>query len=77
METITLRAHFDGQQILLDEPYELQPNTRLLITVLYLPDGEREKWLKLSAQGLNMAYGQDEPEYTLALVKEPNPSYQA
>src|SRR5205085_2096446 len=32
METRTLRAHFDGNQILLDEPIELEPNTELLVT---------------------------------------------
>ena len=34
METKTLRAHFDGSQILLDEPFELEPNVELIITVL-------------------------------------------
>jgi hypothetical protein len=27
METVTLRAHYDGKQILLDEPFQLEPNT--------------------------------------------------
>lgn len=63
METIVLRAHFDGKQILLDEPYELLPNTHLLVTVIKKPDTEQMAWLKLSAEGLNLAYGEDEPEY--------------
>ena len=29
----TIPAHFDGQHILLDEPLELEPNTKLLVTV--------------------------------------------
>jgi|GEM_PF-3096409 hypothetical protein len=36
---------------------------------------ERNEWLTLSAQGLELAYGNDEPEYLSTLVKEPNPKY--
>ncbi len=32
METVTLRAHFEGKHILLDEPFELEPNTELIVT---------------------------------------------
>jgi hypothetical protein len=76
METIILRAHFDGKQILLDEPYELQPNTRLLVTVMKKPDIEQGAWFNLSAEGLSLAYGEGEPEYPLTLIKEPNPTYE-
>ena len=31
---VTVKAHFDGEQIQLDEPIELKPNTKLLVTVL-------------------------------------------
>ncbi len=70
METITLRAHYDGKQIRLDEPYELLPNTKLLITVVHKPTAEQQAWLKLSAQGRSAAYGDEEPDYPLILVKE-------
>ena len=76
METITLRAHFDGKQILLDDPYELLPNTHLLVTVIHVPNAEQKAWLKLSAEGLSAAYGEEEPDYPLALIKEPNPTYE-
>lgn len=36
---------------------------------------ERRDWLRLSAQGLNRAYGDDEPEYTDADLIERNPDY--
>ncbi len=66
METKTLRAHFDGNQILLDEPFELEPNVELIITVLPKPsDEEREDWAQLSLESLARAYGDDEPEYSL------------
>jgi hypothetical protein len=76
MENITLRAHYDGTQILLDDPVELQPNTKLLITVIQEPEMERESWLNFSAQGLAAAYDDDEPEYPVTLVKEHNPEYE-
>ncbi len=74
----TLRAHFDGSQILLDEPCELEPNTKLIVTVLPKDnsDDEREAWLRLSMKKLEDAYGQDEPEYSLDLIREANPEYE-
>lgn len=36
-------------------------------------NSEHEDWYRLSATGLERAYGEDEPEYTADLVKEPNP----
>jgi hypothetical protein len=77
MRTISLSAQFDGQHIVLDEPYELKPNTRLLVTII--PEEtiaeEREAWFHLAAQGLARAYGDDEPEYARSMIKEPNPNY--
>ncbi len=77
METKTLRAHFDGNQILLDEPFELEPNVELIIIVLPKPsDEERDDWARLSLESLARAYGDDEPEYSLDLIKEANPEYE-
>ena len=77
METKTLRAHFDGKQILLDEPFELEPNAKLIVTVLpNSSNGEREDWGRLSLESLAQAYGDDEPEYSLDLIKEANPEYE-
>jgi hypothetical protein len=39
-------------------------------------DPDREDWLRLSQQRLADAYGDDEPEYPLTLIKEPNPDYE-
>lgn len=78
MDNITLHAHFDGEQIRLDEPYELQPDTKLLITVLPKRQsaGEREEWLFVPVTGLAQAYGNNEPEYSLEMIKEANPEYE-
>ena len=77
MRAVTLSAHFDGKQIVLDEPFELETNTRLIVTVLSdqrLSD-ERESWLQLSRRGLQHAYGENEAEYTLDMIKRLNSAY--
>jgi len=62
MNTINLRAHFDGEIILLDEPFNLEPDTKLVVTVLPKhTDEEREEWMLLSKKGLEKAYSTDGP----------------
>lgn len=77
MNTITLPAHFDGEKIQLNEPYPLEPNTRLAVVILpeNVEDEEREDYLLLAQQSLAAAYGDDEPEYTLDDIKIWNPDY--
>ena len=77
MERMSIPAHFDGTQIILDEPVELERDARLIVTVL--PDEqaeERAAWLHLSSQGLANAYGDDEVEYPIDSIKEMNPDYE-
>ena len=38
--------------------------------------GEQSDFSFLSERGLVEAYGPDEPEYSLDLIKEPNPEYE-
>jgi hypothetical protein len=76
MPSVTLRAHFNGTQVVLDEPFSLEPDVKLLVTILPSEvDDERDNWLRLSANSLETAYGNDEPEYSLADLKEANPEY--
>lgn len=74
---ITLPAHFDGKSILLDAPFDLKPNDKLLITVLSAESdaNEQNDWFASSVSQLNKAFGKDEPEYSISLIKEPNPEY--
>jgi len=72
----TIPAHFDGQHILLDEAVELEPNTKLLVTVLP-KDEESGEWHALSAKRLEDAYGENEAEYSLELIKKSNPEYES
>lgn len=80
MKTTTISAHFDGKQIILEEPHQLRPNARLLVTVL--PDSTSDSsdafisnWKELAASGLSAAYGPDEPNYPDSIIQEPNPEY--
>jgi hypothetical protein len=77
MKQFTLRAHFDGRQICLDEPLNIEPNTDLLITVTPVlgDDEERQMWLNLSVAHWGDSFGTD-PEYPLSSIKTPNPDYE-
>lgn len=68
MPTTTFKAHYDGEHVVLDEPFDLPPDTRLLVTVLSTHE-ERADWTAFSASNLGRAYGSDEPEYTAADTK--------
>ena len=76
MQTVSFSAHFDGRQIVFDEPFAFEPGAELLVTVLPKRDREHEEWTQFSMQQLERAYGEDEPEYTLDALKEVNPNYE-
>jgi hypothetical protein len=76
MNALSVPAHFDGEHILLDQELTLEPNTKLIVTVLPKNDCEREEWMNLSSQRLEDAYDPDEIEYSLDLIKEVNPDYE-
>jgi hypothetical protein len=69
MSNVSLKAHYDGERIVIDEPFELAPNSSLLVTVL--SGDERSEWTSLAVRSLAKAYSEGEPEYTLADVKHP------
>jgi hypothetical protein len=68
MATAILKAHYDGEHIVLDEPFELIANAPLIVTVV-APDVEHSEWAALGVQALARAYGADEPEYSAADLK--------
>jgi hypothetical protein len=78
MKSVALPAHFDGEQIRLDEPFKMEPHSRLLVIVFPERESEEEKddWLNLSGRGLANAYGDEEHDYRLELIREPNPEYE-
>ncbi|TAL69769.1 MAG: hypothetical protein EPN82_03875 [Bacteroidetes bacterium] len=38
-------------------------------------DKERDEWLRFSMINFSKTYGEDEPDYENAVIKEPNPDY--
>jgi hypothetical protein len=77
MKTLSVFAHCDREHILLDQDLKLEPNTKLIVTVLPQHDDEREAWMNLSSRRLENAYGLGEIEYLLDLIKEANPEYES
>lgn len=79
MPMVTLPAHFDGKRICLDEPFDLETDTKLIVTVLQKqePDNEHKSWALLSGRRLEEAYGENEPDYSSGLLKEGNSNYEA
>lgn len=71
MTTVALSAHYDGEKIQLDEPYQLPENARLVIVVLP-QEAERQEWSRLAAQHLARAYAEGGPEYTTADLRAAN-----
>ena len=70
MPSVTLKAHLNGKQIVLDEPYDLPPDSTLMVTVVPKDDTvENAQWHGLAASALAGAYGEDEPEYSAADVQ--------
>jgi hypothetical protein len=68
MPTAVLKAHYDGEHIVLDEPVQLPANVPLVVTIS-TDDSERYEWAALGLQSLARAYGDDEPDYTIADLK--------
>ncbi|WP_254565923.1 hypothetical protein [Oscillatoria sp. HE19RPO] len=74
MKIVSLSAHFDGQSIQLDEPYPLEPNTQLIVTLIPKQISEQEAWFSLSHHHLNNAYS-DKDDYPVNAIKIPTPHY--
>ena len=70
MPAVTLKAHFNGKQIVLDEPFDLPPDAPLMVTVLAKEESfEDAQWCGLTAAALARAYGDDEPDYSIADIQ--------
>jgi hypothetical protein len=74
MKTIEAQV-IDHTHLRLLQPIQMPKHARVMVTVLPLEGDERATWLQASADYLNSAYGEDEPEYSLAMIKENNPEY--
>ena len=67
----------DATHLELSEPIDLPPGRRLVVSGLEADEQveERQGWLAASEESFLAAYSDSEPEYSLDLVKEPNPEY--
>ena len=63
MKAVALTAHFDGEKVQLDDPFQLDANARLVVVVLP-PEDERQTWSRFSASQLSKGDSENEPEYS-------------
>ena len=70
MPTVALQAHYDGEHIVLDEPYDLPANASLMVTLLpSTSDADSEDaWLRAAVSSDAFAFLADPAEdiYTAA-----------
>jgi hypothetical protein len=71
---LEIRGHFDGTQVLFDEPCELKPNTKVIITVV--EDDEDADWYLLGKKNFARAYADDDLEISLDKIIKLNPEYE-
>ncbi|MCX8089407.1 MAG: hypothetical protein N3I86_00505 [Verrucomicrobiae bacterium] len=64
MSVVTVRGHYDGKHVCLDEPVDLPPNTPVWVVVAQ-PGQEREleELYELGRQSLARACDEDEPDF--------------
>ncbi len=67
----------DSTHLELAEPVDLPAGRKLLVSVVETDDehDEHQQWLASSEATLRTAYSDAEPDYSLDLIKEPNPEY--
>jgi len=67
----------DATHLELLQPIQIPPRSRIVVAVMASEDllDEREAWFRFAAEHFQRAYGEDEPEYTLDMIREPNPEY--
>ena len=71
MPTVALKAHFNGDHIVLDDPFDFPPDAPLIVTPLPETDTKRADWEALAVESLARAYGPAEPDYSLNDIKRP------
>jgi hypothetical protein len=75
---IVLKAKVvDPTHLELSKPIQVSRGQTVLVSLLEgdKDSAEDQDWLKMGTEGLQAAYGDSEPEYTIEMVREPNPEY--
>lgn len=66
----------DTTHLELLDPIGLPEGAHVVVSVAHVDqDEERASWLAASQYGLEAAYGDDEPDYSLEMLKEENPDF--
>ena len=66
----------DSRHLKLKRPIGIAPGSTVMITIEPAEGvAENQEWYLLSAQSLEKAYGEDEPDYSLERIRIPNPEY--
>jgi hypothetical protein len=78
MERLVEAQVIDSHHLKLKKPLNIAPGSTVMIAI-ELAGGvaEDQEWYLLSSQGLEEAYGEDEPGYPLESIKIPNPEYRS
>ncbi len=63
----------DGKIILAPKPDFRNRKARV---IFLFEDAEHDSFLQMSLAGLARAYGDNEPDYDLSMISEPNPNYE-
>lgn len=73
MQAIETTATFNEKgELKIDNLPMIKNQVKILIL---LEEGEQNEWYRFSSSGLSEACGEDEPSYSLDMIKEPNPDY--
>ena len=77
MEHLVEAQVFDSRHLKLKKPIKITQGSTVMITIEPAEGiAEEQEWYLLSSQGLEEAYSEGEPDYSLERIKIPNPEYQ-
>ncbi|HEX5151778.1 MAG TPA: hypothetical protein VFW07_10025 [Parafilimonas sp.] len=76
MKAIEVNAAFDENGKLGIDNLPVIKNKKARLLILFDEQEQDNDFYYLSQQNLSKGYTQDEPDYDLTLVKEPNPKYE-
>ncbi len=74
MQAIETTANFNEKGEIEIDNLPFLKNRKVKLLILLQEDEEKE-WHQFSMKNLSDGYGDDEPDYTLNMLKEPNPDF--
>ena len=74
MQAIEITANFNEKDELEIDNLPMIKNKKVKLLIL-IEEDEQSEWYQFSGKGLSAAHSENEPDYTLNMLKEPNPDY--